>query len=153
MRLRGYDYARGGAYFVTLCTAQREAMLATIRDGDVVLTEAGAIVQAQWEALPDRFANVALDACVIMPDHLHAIVLLHGDGLARTPLSGILRAFKPITGIEVNRRRGTPGAAVWQPRFFDRVIRDEVEMERARRYIADNPARWHEVNDDTGAYG
>lgn len=80
-----------------------------------------------------------------MPNHIHGILeLVELEAVHRHPLSEILRAFKSFSSRRINRRRGTPGASVWQRDFHDRIIRDEEELEAIRRYIAENPAKWNE---------
>ncbi len=78
-RLRGYDYSRPGAYFLTLKTFQSQHLFGTIRAGEMVLNEYGRIVRRCWHAIPDHFPLVHLDAFVIMPDHLHGIVWIADD--------------------------------------------------------------------------
>jgi REP-associated tyrosine transposase len=81
IRLRGYDYAGGGAYFVTICAQAKKCLFGEIVDGDMILNEAGIIVQGVWDALPQRFGSLVLDAFQMMPNHLHAIFVLPGPGL------------------------------------------------------------------------
>lgn len=81
IRLDGYDYARAGAYFVTVCVAGRKRILGRIRNGASVLSDAGRVVLHMWERLPAHYPNVRLDEFVIMPNHMHGIVvLMAGDG-------------------------------------------------------------------------
>jgi len=81
IRLHGYDYAGGGAYFVTICTQGKEFLFGQIVDVEMVLNEAGRLVQKTWDALPQRFGSLVLDAFQMMPNHLHAIFVLPGPGL------------------------------------------------------------------------
>jgi len=76
VRLNGYDYAQPGAYFATVCTHQRECLLGRIKASQVVLSDAGEIAQSVWDGLPDRFPSVGLDEYVIMPNHVHGIILV-----------------------------------------------------------------------------
>jgi len=79
IRLQGYDYTQAGAYFVTICVEHRECLFGEIADGDVRLSKCGQIVQTHWENIPHHFPNVELDAFVIMPNHLHGIVVIADD--------------------------------------------------------------------------
>jgi REP element-mobilizing transposase RayT len=81
IRLRGYDYAGGGAYFITICTQDKEFLFGQIVEGNMVLSEQGSIVQRIWDALPRRFPSLVQDAFQMMPNHLHAIFVLPGPGL------------------------------------------------------------------------
>lgn len=75
-RLRDYDYAQAGAYFVTICAQHRECLFGEIVDGAMVLNAAGKMVQSVWDTLPNRYTHVALDAFVVMPNHIHGILVL-----------------------------------------------------------------------------
>ncbi len=81
IRLRGYDYAGGGAYFVTICTQGKEFLFGQIVEGEMILNDAGCLVQKTWDTLPQRFGSLVLDAFQIMPNHLHAVFVLPGPGL------------------------------------------------------------------------
>lgn len=76
MRLKGYDYSQAGAYFVTICTQGRACLFGEVVDGEMRLNDAGRMVVAEWERLPALFPNVVLDAFVVMPNHIHGIVIL-----------------------------------------------------------------------------
>ena len=76
IRLRGYDYARNGAYFVTICTQSRACLFGDIVDGAMRLNGAGRMVQQAWDALPVHYPGIGIDACVVMPNHLHGIVVI-----------------------------------------------------------------------------
>ncbi len=107
-----------------------------------------------WNALPSHFPGVSLDAFVLMPNHVHGILALHGRGTAcRAPtetfgrpvpgsIPTIVRSFKSSAAREINRLRGTPGAAFWQRGYYEHIIRSPAVMTRLRRYIESNPSRW-----------
>jgi REP element-mobilizing transposase RayT len=178
IRLPAYDYRSFGAYFVTICTYQRECFL-----DEPPIQRA---VKLSW-----RSANGGLESefgeFVVMPNHVHGIVGLERDGLARSnvgaqrlrhrtsffaerPLVGvttlsiqgaaplqrvatldnvlpgslgaIVRTFKSLSTKRINGLRGTPGLPVWQRNYYERVVRDDDELQRVRQYILDNPAKW-----------
>ena len=145
-RLEGYDYSQAGAYFVTLVCNFRE----------LILADPGArrAVEESWLWLA-KYGHVRLDHFVVMPNHLHGVVFLveSSSGGSRTattgyreyrkPLGRIIGAFKTVSTQRVNALRNTPGAPVWQRDFFDRIIRNEAELNRIRQYILDNPANWN----------
>ncbi|MEX0269032.1 hypothetical protein AB3R30_07810 [Leptolyngbyaceae cyanobacterium UHCC 1019] len=76
IRLKGYDYSSPGAYFITICTHQRDCLFGEIADGTMHLNQLGQIVSASWQRLPHHFLNVELDAFVVMPNHIHGILIL-----------------------------------------------------------------------------
>ena len=167
IRLQGYDYTRAGAYYLTVCAHATAPSFGTV-DGDRVrLTVVGEAAAACWLAIPDHFPGVDLDAFVVMPDHLHAVVVIGGtagDGRgtacrARTagggggreafgrPVAGsvptIVRSAKGAATKAVNELLGTPGRPLWHRNYFEHVIRNERSLERIRAYIMENPARWN----------
>jgi REP element-mobilizing transposase RayT len=192
IRLKEYDYSRAGAYFVTICAWQRECLFGDIVDGVMVLNDAGRIVAGEWERTPDIRPQVELDVYAIMPNHFHAIVVIHdndndgnvgahrmrpnfirpehlypdtsenielciwNDSTANhnrahvgAPLrrqSGsivsIVAGFKSASTKRINHHRTTPGCPVWQRNYYERVIRNDHELSRAREYIVNNPLKW-----------
>jgi REP element-mobilizing transposase RayT len=150
MRLRGRDYSRPGAYFVTICTRDREVWFGSVHDGRVILEPAGEVVKAVWGSLADRFAGLEVDEFIIMPNHVHGIVVLVGaqfiapDSAAgrRPHLGEVVRTFKAAS-TRLIRDADETGFA-WQPGYYDHVIRGDEEMTRVRSYIRANPARWDE---------
>jgi putative transposase len=150
IRLRGYDYAYFGAYFVTLCIQDRVSLLGT-RDGAVFLpTAAGEMVQRCWACSGEHYPAVNAGICSVMPNHLHGIVLLLGqeDAAERvTPLGDVIKRFKAITtrlyaaGVV---EQGWPpfNGRLWQRNYYEHIIRSDREMWAIEGYIANNPAQW-----------
>ena len=154
MRLRDHDYSTPGAYFITACTQNRSLMFGRVIDGKMVGNRLGAVVEDCWSQLPDHYQNVSLDAFVLMPNHIHGIVVIESPpagvaaASARHGVSEIVRAFKTFSSRKINATRGSPGASVWQRGFYDHVIRGERELDRVRAYIMDNPRKWSEDPDN-----
>jgi REP-associated tyrosine transposase len=158
IRLRDYDYSQQGAYFVTVCTWQRECLFGEIDNGEMNLTEYGEIVMKCRNAIPDHFPYVTTDEFVIMPNHIHGVVFIvrarHAVPLRRIgeqfakPVSGslstIIRSFKSVVTKSINTISDTPGMPVWQRNYYEHVIRDEDDFARIRQYIADNATKWGE---------
>ncbi len=156
IRLKGYDYRRPGAYFVTCCTYDHEALFGEVEDGEMVLNELGVIVQQVWDDLVNHYGHVYLDAFVAMPNHVHGIIVLMdepgvvgvGAGLKPAPtpkrhgLPEIVRGFKTFSARRINERRGTPGVPVWQRNYYEHIVRDEHALRRIQNYILHNPANW-----------
>jgi putative transposase len=170
IRLRDYDYSQAGAYFVTICVYNQEYLLGDVVDGEARLSEAGEIVAQMWDDLPSRFPTVELDAFVVMPNHVHGIIVIVerpasepvGAGLALpsantlndhekrgTPrgaptVGDIVGAFKSLSAIACNRLLDRGGVPFWQRNYWEHIVRDERDLNRLRDYIAANPARWFE---------
>src|SRR4030042_2664681 len=156
--LKGYDYSQSGAYFVTICTKGREIYFEKYRG----LQE---IVRQQWEELPQRFPDLALDEFIIMPNHIHGIFIV-GAGLA--PALSYRATARVAPTFSVDRPAPTVGEIVgtfkslcihdwltyikekkidaiwkfWQRNYYEHVIRNEDEMNKIREYIKNNPLKW-----------
>jgi putative transposase len=150
MRLRGFDYSRPGGYFVTICTYCKRCLLGSVHQGAIRLTAAGHLVQEVWHELPNRFPTVHLDAFVVMPNHIHGILVLvqeraasrASQAIPRVTLGGVIDAFKSISTVHVNRCHGRAGQALWQRNYYDHIIRSSEDWSKIRRYILENPLRW-----------
>jgi putative transposase len=148
IRLRGYDYSRPGAYFVTICATTH--LFGRVRSGEMILSRFGDIARECWTHIPDHFLHVRTDAFVVMPDHVHGILLLRDHerrisavGCIRAgSLGAIVRSFKSVVAARVKQLRGGGVGAIWQRNYFDRIIRTAADLDRVRRYIMNNPARW-----------
>jgi REP element-mobilizing transposase RayT len=92
IRLRGYDYSQAGAYFVTICTQDRAGPFGEVVDGEMRLNDAGRMVLAVWDELPSRFPTVEVDAFVIMPNHVHGIVVIADAPAAANVRAGLVPA-------------------------------------------------------------
>jgi len=150
VRLKEYGYVQAGAYFVTICTCNRNCLFGKVVDGEIRLNEYGEIVRNEWIKTASVRANVVLDVFVIMPNHIHGIIILTNDvgttrWVARTMQPGsigtIIGQFKSVATKRINVRRGTPGLPVWQRNYYERVLR-EGEVDHIRAYIRNNPVQW-----------
>jgi putative transposase len=152
-RLRGFDYSRGGAYFVTLCSKDRKCLFGEIVEVRMQPSNIGSLVAACWNDVFDAHPFVSLDHWILMPNHLHAIVRLDDSTLWTKPLWKVIATFKAKSTSKVRTFMGsaacsTLGAALaarlelWQRSFYEHVIRDENELLRIRQYVVDNPAQW-----------
>jgi REP element-mobilizing transposase RayT len=154
LRLPPRNYASAGAYFITICTYHRQLSL---EDPAIA-----SIVEWAWASIPEHFPHIALDAFVVMPNHVHGIVVIgdnnvgdrHGGHVERgrhvgpvlhpthpPSLSLIVNKFKGAVTRETRIRDLWDGTPFWQPNFYDHVIRTG-ELDRIRTYIANNPAAW-----------
>ncbi len=140
IRLQGYDYARPGAYFVTICTHNRECTLGQIEGGKMIPSEWGRVVYECWRAVPSHFPNVTLDTFVAMPNHVHGIIVIRdewGDDDGRgeaflkaqnaSPLQGtqpgslaaIVQNFKSVSTRKINQMHGTSRMPLWQRNYYE----------------------------------
>lgn len=167
IRLKGYDYSQAGAYFVTIVAWQREMLFGEIVNGEtpqgghVMLNEFGKIVQDEWERTGKIRREVELGAYIVMPNHFHGIVVLLSDtqrvsdvgatgrsplphGPAPKSLGALVAGFKSSVTKRINTLRNVQGIPVWQRNYYERIIRNDREMDRITRYIESNPSMWAE---------
>ena len=157
LRLPAYDYSQAGAYFITVCTQNRVMLFGEVIDCDVQLNKMGMIVQQTWDDLPTHYHGIDLDAFVVMPNHVHGIIMLADASERRRAISEIVRGFKTFSARRVNERARIgvhvgagfkPALAQqtrpmrWQRGYYEHVVRNEKALDRIRAYITNNPARW-----------
>jgi REP element-mobilizing transposase RayT len=159
IRLPGYDYTFPTAYFVTILAWQRKPVFGRVVDHKVQLSEIGMLAQREWLRIGQRFPHVGLDEFVVMPDHVHGILLLKDVKATFTEsndpdapssqihvvpgsLGAIVRAYKSTVARLVNFNRFSDGNSLWQRNYYERVVEDERDLERIREYIRSNPMNW-----------
>ena len=135
-------------YFVTLCTQRHLCLFGEINDAEMLLNDAGQLVDYWWGELPKKFSQVELDAHITMPNHVHGLVLLKDDS-EEVSISVMLRWFKTMTTNAyirgVHEQDWQPFyKKLWQRSFHDHVVRHEKEIDGIRDYIVNNPLRWHD---------
>ena len=162
-RLQGYDYSANGAYFVTLCTQNRVCLFGDIVENEMHLNDSGQMLLKWWDELQTKFSVVEFDSCVVMPNHLHAIIVLLLDPaikesrigalLQKRTLDDIVQWFKTMTtnayirGVKQQGWETFPGK-LWQRSFHDHIIRNEHDLNTHRQYILSNPERWNLDSDN-----
>ena len=172
-RLQSWDYGCDGAYFITICTANRKHFFGNITDGKMNLSEIGKIAEKYWYEIPGHFPFVKLDSFVIMPNHLHGILNNdHNIGIVETRHALSLRQ-KPQKNTQKtigqqrfqNQGKNTISSIVgsyksvvtkyacrldldfaWQTRFYDHIIRNEISFSKIRDYIMNNVKNWQNDN-------
>lgn len=167
IRLQEYNYSQSGIYFVTINSKDRNNIpdfFGKIVDGAMLLNDLGKIVEEVWQEIPDHFKGVELDTFVIMPDHMHGLIIIneieelsHNPGnliyqnrgvvsqeraLKKRSLGSIVGSFKAEVSRRIIRKLKTERASIWQRNFYERIIRDDKELETVRCYIENNPANW-----------
>ncbi len=144
-RLPKYDYSQAGAYFVTICTFRRLPLFGEIRDGVMYRNSTGEIAAACWLALPDHYPHIELDVSVIMPNHMHGIIVIYAEEASGAPpLGQIINSYKGAVTRQVRRAANQPDLRIWQGRYHDHIIRSEASLQAIREYVVTNPARWPE---------
>jgi REP element-mobilizing transposase RayT len=167
-RLKNWNYSYPGYYFITICTKNRDHFFGKIIDNQMHLSEIGRIVEQYWQDIPNHFPFANLDKQVIMPNHIHGIIVINKkqpsfpvetlqcnvstqhkqiskimSGISPKPgsLATIIRSFKSISTRTINEKYLSLHFA-WQPRFHDHVIRNNNELTKIRLYIVNNPKNW-----------
>ncbi len=167
IRLKGFDYSSAGAYFVTICTQNKECFFGDIADGKMNRNDAGNMIDKWWNELKERFVGIELDEYVIMPNHFHGIIIVgatlvvaqneNGMKMKRAgtrpaptrekSIGNIIGAFKSITtdeyinGVKQNGWRSF-NSKLWQRNYYEHIIRNEDSLNSIRGYINNNPAEW-----------
>ena len=162
IRLPGYDYRQAGVYFVTLCTHEKSKIFGSIKDGQVRLCDLGTVVRDEWLHVAEARPNVQLDHFVVMPNHMHGLIVIEkdrGGGTvpavpaqqdehSRTLRAGSLGAIIGQFKIAVTRRAELnqicSGQRIWQRNYHEHIVRNENSLNEIRQYIVENPARWLE---------
>lgn len=173
IRLKGYDYSSAGGYYVTIVAWQREFLFGEVVNKEMILSRFGLVAKQQWEKLPKRFQNIELGAYMIMPNHMHGIILItNGRGTAgslndldhepsrRTPtheryqkpvrgsIPTMIRSYKSAVSYRVNLMRRTDGVPIWQSNYYEHIIRDETDLQNKTNYIEANPLLWDEDDEN-----
>ena len=157
-RLENWDYSSNGAYFITICTFQRETILGRVVGAihespasGIELTRIGKIVRDTVETPPQKFPEIRLEKYVVMPNHVHLLLLIDRDPRAHrdAPLqSGRSLISQTIGFFKMNASKKAhaidPGIKLWQRSFHDHIIRNDEDFLRIWEYIEINPIKWHE---------
>ena len=165
-RLKNFDYSSAGAYFVTICVRDRMQILSEIVRTDltsanktigiavgeglappeitVKLKPCGEIVKEQLQLIETRFPSLTVEDYVIMPDHIHAVIFLHGKAGGASPsptLDDVICAFKSLTSRSCKQKYGIE--KMFQRSSAEHIVRDREDYETRRKYIYENPKRWY----------
>ena len=162
-RLPSFDYRSSHAYFVTICVRDRLCVFGEVADDAMKLSRRGVVARDCWLDIPRHHPHVTLDAFIVMPNHVHGVLLFEGDppvvatpaspltsipknyrptGPASGSLGAVIGSYKSAVTRTINRLR--PGAAtdLWQQNFYEHVIRNDYALNRIREYMGMNPERW-----------
>ncbi len=176
IRLKNYDYSQDGMYFITICTQDKKCIFGNISDsekGEMTyrLFRFGEIAKNEWFKTAEIRDNIKLDAFILMPNHLHGIIVIDNDyqygkntrddngrgTVLRAPtavaveqfgkptpntIPTIIRSYKATVTKQINILRNTPSESVWQRNYYEHIIRDEKAYNNIREYIECNPYNW-----------
>ncbi|MDQ1354202.1 MAG: REP-associated tyrosine transposase [Acidobacteriota bacterium] len=170
IRLTGYDYSRAGTYFVTICTQDRECFFGDVIENQMILNQNGIITRNCWFGLLKIFNNIQLPDVVIMPNHIHGIIIIQYQVKNHRSCRGLIHQTPDIDSIEnpewilmripsltlgkvirhfkahatINIRKNGAGHFQWQRNYYEEIIRNNKEMDYKRSYITNNPLEWEE---------
>ena len=141
-RLKEFDYSQFGYYFVTICIKDRKDFFSKIENSSIVLSKFGNIIDEMLINFHSYY-NVEIDYYVIMPDHIHLIIILDKDESKNNySLSDVIGKFKSFSSKQIRKILQGEEKFEWQKSFYDRIIRNEKELYQIRKYIQENPLRW-----------
>jgi putative transposase len=141
-RLQDYDYSQSGGYFITIVTYGREHLFGNIENDQMMLSVAGHVTELCWTSIPHHYTDVCLGDFVVMPNHIHGILYLLGeDSSFKTLIGRVINAYKGAVTARIRKLNQTK-QIVWQSRYYDHIIRDDIDELRIRTYIQNNIGKW-----------
>ncbi len=165
-RLQNWDYSSNGAYFITICTQNREHFFGEIVNNKMQLNELGQLAEKYWLEIPNHFPFIELENFVVMPNHTHGILIIdfnpgtncrgainrtstigiggvtgNKNPMLHQNISRIIRWYKGRCSFEMHKIHAD---FAWQSRFHDHIIRDTPSFKRIQTYIKNNPMNWNE---------
>ena len=153
-RLKHYDYSQNGAYFITICTKDRQKIFwgklnnpnpvgADIIRPQEILNKYGQIVELGIKQIPAHYQNIFIDRYVIMPNHIHILMRINNDDFVKGRIISAPTISIVIGQMKrwISKQIGKP---IWQKSFHDHIIRDQRDYDRIYRYIEENPLKWNE---------
>ena len=167
IRLPDFDYSSPYCYYVTICTYRFRKIFGRVLDGVMLLSATGMVAHEEWDRSGEIRPELLLDEWVVMPDHIHGLVTITGSaahklsdeekmqtgipapaGFLSSPkktrsLSSFVGGYKSIVTSRIRKQTKQPDLRVWQRNYYERIVRDEVELERFRNYIRNNPKIHH----------
>jgi REP element-mobilizing transposase RayT len=167
IRLRDYNYSQPGYYFLTICTYKKQCWFGEIKNDQMYINQIGKIVANEWLNTPKIRPNFQLDEWVIMPNHLHGIVIINERisglvdekitlwGARNAPLrqepnsiSSFVAGFKSAATKRINLLRDNRDIPIWQRNHYESIIRDEQSLITIQEYIKNNPCQWQKDSDN-----
>lgn len=164
IRLRGYDYAQNGLYFVTICCNERQPIFGEVVGDEMCLNDAGRLAHEEWEKTRAMRESIELHEFIVMPNHIHGIIEIvvgarctrpdvvgdevrrnQAGRVQRAPTIGdVVRGYKSAVTKRINQLRNISNSPVWQRNYYEHIIRNEEAYLKITEYIQTNPLRWEE---------
>lgn len=154
IRYPPYDYRSAGYYFITVCCHQRQPLFGHILSGVMHVSSAGHAIRRIWSGISGYYLGAHLDEFIVMPDHLHAIIVItpvltskNMGAMNRAPTGGlgeIIRGVKARSTHTIHQLPEHGKTRVWQRNYYEHIIRDDRSLNAIRKYIRENPARWNQ---------
>jgi putative transposase len=146
IRIKDFDYSSAGSYFVTVCVNNRLCLFGDIIDHVMMINAAGTMIGYWCNELSNKFQDVKLDKYVVMPNHFHGIIQIHGE-YRGAPLHKMIQWFKTMTTNEYirnERQNAWPpfDGKLWQRNYYEHIIRDDESLNEIREYTVNNPINW-----------
>jgi REP element-mobilizing transposase RayT len=158
IRLKGYDYSQPGEYFITICTHDKKCVFGKVIEEKIILSPIGEIAKKCWEEIPEHYPKVELDEYIIMPNHIHGIIIMsEGRDLINQILTTennfpLMKNPKETLGKIIRYYKARSTKLIhnsgyidfqWQSLFYDRIVRSDNELNNIRDYITNNPLKWY----------
>ena len=134
-RIPKYDYTNDNYYFITICTHEKECIFGTVEQ----LNQLGEIAMQDLQNIENCYEGVRIDNCIVMPNHVHAIIVLEN---ANTSLNQVIGLYK--SGVSRKIRKIVPDMQVWQRSYHDHIIRNQAAYEKIWNYVQFNGEKWKE---------
>ncbi len=144
LRARGWNYSGPGRYFITICAKNHAHYFGHICDAVMHHSEIGAIAYRCWADIPLHYPNARLGEFVIMPNHIHGILILSGDDRFRSNPSATSHIVRMYKGIVTKMSTGIDPSFKWQRNYHDIIIRNDRAFRIISDYIRNNPKKWEE---------
>jgi len=161
IRIKEYDYSQPNWYYITICTHDKECMFGVIQNGEVILNEYRKIAEAEWIRTKEIRKNIELDYFVIMPNHIHGIIIIEPPDVGthcnvslrqeesfgkstKNSIPTIVKLYKATVTKQINILRQTPAVPVWQRNYYEHIIRNDNDLYKIRQYLHNNPIKWED---------
>ncbi len=163
-RMQEWNYGWDAAYFITICSKNNQCYFGDVSEGEMKLSNIGVLADVLWHEIPNHANNVELGSFVVMPNHIHGVIILHGNisiakkidhkesnidftvgksrfqAQGKNTVSSIIGSYKSAVTKHA-RRIGFDFC--WQPGFYDHIIRNKQSYDRIAHYIVTNPKKWN----------
>ncbi len=152
IRLKNYNYAKNGYYFITICTQNHKKIFGKIENNEMQLNQLGKIAYDNLENLQKKQLNIELDTFIIMPNHIHAIIIIekniqnNSNKITVGKTIGIYKSIVFYEYLNLCKQKNIKTKKLWQRNFYEHIIRNEEDLWNTQEYIKNNPSKWENDN-------